>query len=660
MVQNNFSSQPSKGLQGDRASIRLSPFILYCGFLSFLGFGVLNPLLPTLVRQYGGTAWEVGLLYATFSFAQFLTLPGIGALSDARGRRTMMLISLLGATLGYFLFASGATLGIVFLGWAIVGLTDGVASTVFATIADTTTPQQRTRAFSWVSAAIALGLIVGPIVSGILSRLSLVAPVYFVAIAFLMALVWGYFAMPETLPQAQRSHLPNWRHLNPFTQLRISLTLPHVQRLIASFFLVNLAMFALISNLPALANERFGWTPEQIAPLFALFGFVSVLTQAIVIPKLIPRFGEIRLVVLGTGLASSAFVVYSLFPLSGSAVFLYVGSILVGLGQPIAETALTGLISTRVGASLQGRINSSLQTIQALARVIAPLVAGWLYQSVHPITPYGLGAIAMLLAGFAVQHVSKTLPKLPISGNTVLITGGSSGIGLAFAKQFLQTGNRVIITGRNTEKLANVQADYPEIITEVTDMEDLEALQKLANRYPDVNILINNAGVQYNYEFVDPTVPIELIETELKTNLIAPLQLIKLMLPQLLMKPKAAIVNVSSGLGLVPKQTAPVYCGSKAGLHIATKALRWQLEATSVKVFEVIAPLVDTPMTAGRGKGKITPDALVDEFWDTFGRVWYTPNLQHHYEIPIGKVKLLLVLQRWLPQLAEKILRPGL
>lgn len=291
---------------------------------------------------------------------------------------------------------------------------------------------------------------------------------------------------------------------------------------------------------------------------------------------------------------------------------------------------------------------------------MAPLVAGWLYQDVHPVTPYGFGAISMLLAGFVVQRVSKALPKPPVSGNTVLITGGSSGIGLALAKRFLQHGNRVIITGRTAEKLAKVQADYPEMMTEVANMNDLETLQKLVNRYPEVNILINNAGIQYNYDFVDLTVPIEWIETELQTNLMAPLQLIKLMLPQLLMKPKAAIVNVSSGLGIVPKQTAPVYCGSKAGLHIATKALRWQLEATSVKVFEVIAPLVDTPMTAGRGKGKITPDALVDEFWESFSHVWHNFTAQHCQEIPIGKTKLLLVIQRWLPKLAEKILRPGL
>lgn len=177
-------------------------------------------------------------------------------------------------------------------------------------------------------------------------------------------------------------------------------------------------------------------------------------------------------------------------------------------------------------------------------------------------------------------------------------------------------------------------------------------MQKLVNRYPNVNILINNAGIQYNYEFTNPEITPELIEAELRTNLIAPLQLIKLMLPHLLNKPEAAIINVSSGLGLVPKESAPVYCGSKAGIHIATKALRWQLETTSIKVFEIIAPLVDTPMTQGRGKGKISPDALVNEFWHDFTR--------DRYEMRIGKTKLLFFLQRWFPQLADKILRPGI
>lgn len=630
---------------------KLHPFILYTGFLAFLGFGVLNPIMPTLLELYGGTAWEVGLLYATYSLAQFLTLPGIGYLSDAYGRRFMMQVSLLGACLGYFIFAGGGSLGVLFVGWLIVGLTDGTASLVFATIADTTTYEQRTRAFSWISAMIALGLIVGPILSGVMSRIYPTLPVYVVAIAFGLAFVWGYYTMPETLPQAQRSPKPSFSQLNPFTQLQACLSLPNLRWLMLSFLIVNMAMFALISNLPALANEQFDWTAERIAPLFALFGVMSVVSQAIIIPFLLPKLGEVRMAFIGSLIMGLAFTLAGIFAITGSAPILYIGIVLVGIGQPLAETSLVGLMSKSVSEKIQGRINSNIQTVQALARMIAPLLAGWLYQTVSPSSPYWLSVAQILLAAVAVK-LSVEKSTMLTKGNIVLITGGSSGIGLALARKFLQAQNTVIITGRNVQKLADVKEMFPDVITEVADLNDFNALQKLVNRYPNVNILINNAGIQYNYDFVNPEIATELIETELQTNLIAPLQLIKLILPHLLTKPKAAIVNVSSGLGLVPKQAAPVYCASKAGLHIATKALRWQLETTPIKVFEIIAPLVDTPMTQGRGKGKISPEALVDEFWNDFTR--------DRYEIKIGKTKLLFFLQRWFPQVAEKILRPGI
>jgi short-subunit dehydrogenase involved in D-alanine esterification of teichoic acids len=142
------------------------------------------------------------------------------------------------------------------------------------------------------------------------------------------------------------------------------------------------------------------------------------------------------------------------------------------------------------------------------------------------------------------------------------------------------------------------------------------------------------------------------MEIELDINLVSPLYLTKLFLPQLLSQPTAAIVNVSSGLGIVPKQSAPVYCASKAALHSFTKSLRWQLEGSSVKVFEIIPPIVDTAMTRGRGRGKISPEALVEEFWTDFAR--------NRYEIRIGKTKLLFVLQRLMPAIAERIMRPGL
>ena len=236
--------------------------------------------------------------------------------------------------------------------------------------------------------------------------------------------------------------------------------------------------------------------------------------------------------------------------------------------------------------------------------------------------------------------------------HTVLTTGGTSGIGLALAKRFLIGGNAVIVTGTNAQKAEAVKRNLPELTVELADMRDREALEKLVYRYPDVNILINNAGIQYNYDFANAATAPEQITTELDINLVSHLYLIKLFLPQLLNHPTAAIINVSSGLGIVPKQSAPVYCASKAALHSFTKALRWQLENTSVRVFEIIPPLVDTAMTRGRGRGKITPEALVQEFWRDFSN--------NRYEMRIGKTKLLFMLQRLMPSFAERIMRPGL
>ena len=236
--------------------------------------------------------------------------------------------------------------------------------------------------------------------------------------------------------------------------------------------------------------------------------------------------------------------------------------------------------------------------------------------------------------------------------NTVLITGGTSGIGFALAQRFLREGNTVIVTGTNAQKAEVVKSQLPKITIELADMRDHQALRKLAYNYPEVNILINNAGIQYNYDFADCAIAIEQIETELDINLLSPLYLTKLFLPQLLSHPTAAIVNVSSGLGIVPKQSAPIYCASKAALHSFNKTLRWQLEATSVRVFEIIPPIVDTAMTRGRGRGKIKPDALVEEFWRDF--------TQDRLEMRIGKTKLLFVLGRLMPTLTERIMRPGL
>jgi short-subunit dehydrogenase involved in D-alanine esterification of teichoic acids len=237
-------------------------------------------------------------------------------------------------------------------------------------------------------------------------------------------------------------------------------------------------------------------------------------------------------------------------------------------------------------------------------------------------------------------------------GNVVLITGGGSGIGLALAKKFHQAGNRVIIAGRNKEKLISVKERFPEIEIEVADIACEADISRLAENHSDVNILVNNAGVQYNYNLLEEQDAYSLIKEEFDINLIAPVLLIQLFLPILLRKNESAIINVTSGLAFVPKESAPVYCAGKAGLHIFSKSLRYQLESSSIKLFEIIPPLVDTAMTEGRGKGKISPERLVEEFWKNFKK--------NKYEILIGKVKLLYWLNRILPKVAERIMRKGL
>ena len=240
------------------------------------------------------------------------------------------------------------------------------------------------------------------------------------------------------------------------------------------------------------------------------------------------------------------------------------------------------------------------------------------------------------------------------SGNKVLITGATSGIGYALAHHFLRQGNEVLAVGRQLNHLLQLQAEYPRTLhplacdlTQRAQLDDL--VGRLERQHPDLNVLVNNAAVQHNYDLLPGDNVVSRIESEIQLNLTVPLQLVGQLLPGLAARPAAAIVNVSSGLAFAPKRSAPVYCATKAGLHIFTQALRYQLEHTSVKVFELIPPVVDTPMTAGRTQAKISPEALVVAFWRDF--------IHDRWESNIGKVKLLCLLLRLAPGIAARLMK---
>ena len=193
------------------------------------------------------------------------------------------------------------------------------------------------------------------------------------------------------------------------------------------------------------------------------------------------------------------------------------------------------------------------------------------------------------------------------AGNTVLITGGTSGLGFAFAEQFLQLGNTMIICGRREDRLKQIKDKHPAIVTRVCDVAIVEQREELARwvlkNYPAMNLFFNNAGIQLLTDLTKP-VNLDRIRAEIEINLIAPIHLASLFAEHLATKKDGAILNISSGLAFAPLAFMPVYCATKAAIHSFTLSLRHQMRNTPVKVFEIIPPSVDTELGHDRREDK--------------------------------------------------------
>lgn len=203
-----------------------------------------------------------------------------------------------------------------------------------------------------------------------------------------------------------------------------------------------------------------------------------------------------------------------------------------------------------------------------------------------------------------------------LEGNTILITGGASGIGLAFAERFLAAGNQVIICGRREERLREVREKHPHIQTRTANVaEEAEriALAEWATReFPALNVLVNNAGIQRRIDLQQGE-DWQRTRSEVAVNFEAPVHLTQLFMPHLLLRNNPVIMNVTSGLSFTPLPNVPVYCATKAALHSFTVSLRYQLAETPVEVIEIVPPAVDTDLG---GVGLHTFGVNVNEFAD--------------------------------------------
>ncbi|MCY9659208.1 MFS transporter [Paenibacillus chondroitinus] len=383
-------------------------FGLMSVFLCGIGFSIIAPVIPFLVQPYtsgpGEQAIAVTLLTSVYAVCVFFAAPALGALSDRYGRRPLLLICLTGSAIGYFVFGLGGALWILFVGRIIEGITGGSISTIFAYFADIIPPQQRTKYFGWVSAVVGVGTVIGPTLGGLLAKFGYAAPMYFGAIITLLNVGFGLLYMPESLEKKNRLKETSFVRLNPFAQLTNLFSMKSLKRLLISAFLLWIPNGSLQAVFSQFTLDTFSWKPALIGLMFSIIGFQDILSQALIMPKLLTKLRDAQIVILGM---VSEIIGYILIALSALFTFypLFIaGMFIFGFGDSIYGPSFNGMLSKSVDASEQGRIQGGSQSIQALARMIGPVIGGQIYVSLGHAAPAFMGMILIAAAIFVLYR----------------------------------------------------------------------------------------------------------------------------------------------------------------------------------------------------------------------------------------------------------------
>lgn len=346
-------------------------------FIDLVGFGIVIPALPYYVESdlFSATPFEIGILFASYSLMQFIFAPILGSFSDRYGRRPILFFSILGSAVGYLFIGFAFALWMVFLGRIIAGITGGNISTAQAYIADVTSIKDRAKGMGLFGAMFGLGFVFGPAIGGILSRYGINAPFLFAAALSFINAILLYFILPETVNTENYDHSKIRK--NRFAQILESFSDAHFATLNAVYFFLVVAFSIMTYAFVLYTIERFGYTAEENGYIFAFIGILAVIFQGVLFGRLVKRFGENPLMIVGSiMMAISLFCIPFIGPDFGGlgGVLFVVG--LLAIGNSMASPAITSLASKVAKENEQGKSLGVLQSGASLARAVGPVIGG--------------------------------------------------------------------------------------------------------------------------------------------------------------------------------------------------------------------------------------------------------------------------------------------
>ncbi len=349
-------------------------FILITVMIDSMGIGLIMPVMPDLIREVdGGSLAEAavwgGILSTIFAVMQFLFAPILGSLSDQFGRRPILLISLVVMALDYLVMAVAGTIWLLVLGRMVGGITAATQSIANAYMADISTAEEKSARFGLVGAAFGIGFVLGPLIGGLLAEFGTRAPFYAAAALAAGNAIFGFLVLPETVTDATRRRF-TWARANPLGAFAAVTALPGLRRLVALFFIYQVAFWVYPAIWAYFTRARFGWDATMVGLSLASFGIAIALVQGGLIRVILRYLGDRGTVIFGLTYNFFAFLALAFVTSSTLALIL---APLTAFGA-VVTPALQGIASRTVPADAQGELQGVMTSTMALSMILSPLI----------------------------------------------------------------------------------------------------------------------------------------------------------------------------------------------------------------------------------------------------------------------------------------------